>query len=98
MNQVGAQTLLPGSRAGPGHEGAAGSPRRDEAEAASSGSGFPRQSRSMRRPAPYNAVWRAAPTKSDPSQGELAGFIDWDLAGPAKPVRDLASVHCRGSR
>jgi thiamine kinase-like enzyme len=52
----------------------------------------------MRRPAPYNAVWRAAPTKSDPSQGELAGFIDWDLAGPAKPVRDLASVHCRGSR
>jgi hypothetical protein len=42
--------------------------------------------------APYNAVWRTAPTQSDPSHGELAGFIDWDLAGPAKPVRDLAFV------
>jgi aminoglycoside phosphotransferase (APT) family kinase protein len=42
--------------------------------------------------APYNAVWRAAPTASDPSHGELVGFIDWDLAGPAKPVRDLAFV------
>lgn len=41
---------------------------------------------------PYNAVWRATPTESDPSHGELAGFIDWDLAGPAKPVRDLAFV------
>ena len=42
--------------------------------------------------APYNAVWRAAPTQSDPSKGELVGFIDWDLAGPAAPVRDLAFV------
>jgi hypothetical protein len=42
--------------------------------------------------APYNAVWRAAPTESDPGHGQLVGFIDWDLAGPAKPVRDLAFV------
>jgi aminoglycoside phosphotransferase (APT) family kinase protein len=42
--------------------------------------------------APYNAVWRPAPTRSDPSGGELIGFIDWDLAGPAPPVRDLAFV------
>jgi hypothetical protein len=42
--------------------------------------------------APYNAVWRAVPTESDPSYGELVGFIDWDLAGPAQPVRDLAFV------
>jgi Phosphotransferase enzyme family len=42
--------------------------------------------------APYNAVWRAAPTGSDPGRGDLVGFIDWDLAGPAKPVRDLAFV------
>ena len=42
--------------------------------------------------APYNAVWRAAPTASDPRPGELIGFIDWDLAGPAMPVRDLAFV------
>jgi Phosphotransferase enzyme family len=41
--------------------------------------------------APYNAVWR--PTrKSDPGHGELVGFIDWDLAHPAEPVRDLAFV------
>jgi len=40
--------------------------------------------------APYNAVWRPAPMESDPGHGELVGFIDWDLAGPAKPVRDLA--------
>ena len=32
---------------------------------------------------PYNAVWR---------DGALAGFIDWDLAGPMPAVRDLASV------
>ncbi|HEX8347776.1 MAG TPA: phosphotransferase [Actinoplanes sp.] len=42
--------------------------------------------------APYNAVWRAAPTPSDPDHGELVGFIDWDLAGPAEPLRDLAFV------
>ncbi|NYD22617.1 phosphotransferase [Kineococcus aurantiacus] len=40
--------------------------------------------------APYNAVWRPAPTGTDPAAGELVGFIDWDLAGPAAPVRDLA--------
>ncbi|WP_432541950.1 phosphotransferase [Kineococcus sp. SYSU DK002] len=40
--------------------------------------------------APYNAVWRPAPTASDPGGGELVGFIDWDLAGPAAPLRDLA--------
>ncbi|NAZ76293.1 phosphotransferase [Kineococcus sp. T13] len=40
--------------------------------------------------APYNAVWRPAPTASDPDAGELVGFIDWDLAGPAAPLRDLA--------
>ncbi len=42
--------------------------------------------------APYNAVWRAAPTGTDPGDGELIGFIDWDLAGPATPLRDLAFV------
>jgi phosphotransferase family enzyme len=31
--------------------------------------------------APYNAVWRA---------GGLAGFIDWDMAGPVTPEWDLA--------
>ncbi len=31
--------------------------------------------------APYNAVWRA---------GALAGFIDWDMAGPVSDVWDLA--------
>lgn len=31
--------------------------------------------------APYNAVWR---------QGRLAGFIDWDMAGPVTPAWDLA--------
>jgi hypothetical protein len=31
--------------------------------------------------APYNAVWRA---------GHLAGFIDWDMAGPVTPAWDLA--------
>jgi Phosphotransferase enzyme family len=31
--------------------------------------------------APYNAVWRP---------GHLAGFIDWDLAGPVTPAWDLA--------
>lgn len=35
--------------------------------------------------APYNAVW-------DPAAGVLVGFIDWDLASPAEPVRDLAFV------
>jgi hypothetical protein len=33
--------------------------------------------------APYNAVWRA---------GHLAGFIDWDMAGPASRAWDLAFV------
>lgn len=42
--------------------------------------------------APYNAVWRPAPTGSDLSDGELVGFIDWDLAGPATPLRDLSFV------
>ena len=40
--------------------------------------------------APYNVVWRLAPTACDPDAGELIGFIDWDLAGPSAPVRDLA--------
>lgn len=40
--------------------------------------------------APYNAVWRPVPTASDPDAGELVGFVDWDLAGPSAPVRDLA--------
>jgi len=48
--------------------------------------------------APYNAVWSvhtgaATETGEDPHRGgggELVGFIDWDLAGPAAPVRDLA--------
>jgi aminoglycoside phosphotransferase (APT) family kinase protein len=31
--------------------------------------------------APYNAVWRG---------GRLAGFIDWDMAGPVRPACDLA--------
>ncbi|HYZ55655.1 MAG TPA: phosphotransferase [Streptosporangiaceae bacterium] len=31
--------------------------------------------------APYNAVWR---------DGQLVGFIDWDMAGPASPSWDLA--------
>jgi hypothetical protein len=31
--------------------------------------------------APYNAVWR---------DGRLAGFIDWDMAGPVSPGWDLA--------
>ncbi|HEY9378178.1 MAG TPA: phosphotransferase [Jiangellaceae bacterium] len=42
--------------------------------------------------APYNAVWRPTPRESDPGHGELVGFIDWDLAHPAEPVRDLAFV------
>ena len=42
--------------------------------------------------APYNAVWRPRPTALDPDAGELAGFVDWDLAGPAEPLRDLAFV------
>jgi aminoglycoside phosphotransferase (APT) family kinase protein len=40
--------------------------------------------------APYNAVWRPAPNRLDPGDGDLVGFIDWDLAGPAEPIRDLA--------
>ncbi|ABS03470.1 putative TfxG-like immunity protein against TfxA-like peptides [Kineococcus radiotolerans SRS30216 = ATCC BAA-149] len=40
--------------------------------------------------APYNAVWRPAPTASGPEDGHLVGFVDWDLAGPAEPLRDLA--------
>ena len=31
--------------------------------------------------APYNAVWR---------DGRLAGFIDWDMAGPVSPGWDVA--------
>ena len=31
--------------------------------------------------APYNAVWQ---------DGQLAGFIDWDMAGPVTPQWDLA--------
>jgi Phosphotransferase enzyme family len=31
--------------------------------------------------APYNAVWR---------DGRLAGFFDWDMAGPVSPVWDVA--------
>ena len=42
--------------------------------------------------APYNAVWRPTPRESDPDHGELVGFVDWDLAHPAEPVRDLAFV------
>lgn len=45
--------------------------------------------------APYNAVWRSTPKDahhSDRHPGELVGFIDWDLAGPCLPVRDLAFV------
>ena len=40
--------------------------------------------------APCNAVWQPAPTADDPDAGELVGFIDWELAGPAAPSRDLA--------
>jgi hypothetical protein len=45
--------------------------------------------------APYNAVWRPsadARDEDDPGDGELVGFVDWDLAGPCLPVRDLAFV------
>lgn len=31
--------------------------------------------------APYNAVWR---------DGRLAGFFDWDMAGPVTPAQDIA--------
>jgi hypothetical protein len=31
--------------------------------------------------APYNAVWR---------EGKLAGFFDWDMAGPVPAARDVA--------
>lgn len=40
--------------------------------------------------APYNAVWAPAPTAAD--AGQLVGFVDWDLARPAPPLRDLAFV------
>ncbi|WP_369051822.1 phosphotransferase [Kineococcus terrestris] len=40
--------------------------------------------------APYNAVWRPLPAAADPDAGELVGFVDWDLAAPAPPLRDLA--------
>ena len=40
--------------------------------------------------APYNAVWNPGPTPEDPQAGQLVGFVDWDLAGPAEPLRDLA--------
>ena len=39
--------------------------------------------------APYNAVWREG---ASPEDGELVGFVDWDLAGPMAPARDLAFV------
>lgn len=42
--------------------------------------------------APYNAVWRPAPPGRDAEDGELVGFVDWDLAAPAEPLRDLAFV------
>lgn len=42
--------------------------------------------------APYNAVWRPAPTEHDPDAGELVGFFDWDLAHPMTPLHDLAFV------
>jgi Ser/Thr protein kinase RdoA (MazF antagonist) len=45
--------------------------------------------------APYNAVWRRTPKhrgETDSGEGELVGFIDWDLAGPCLPMRDLAFV------
>lgn len=34
----------------------------------------------------------AGSTAADPGAGELVGFIDWDLAHPAPPLRDLAFV------
>ncbi|WP_432489181.1 aminoglycoside phosphotransferase family protein [Kineococcus sp. SYSU DK018] len=54
--------------------------------------------------APYNAVWRAAPASEDTAAsediagqvhaeqptGQLVGFIDFDLAAPGIPLRDLA--------
>ena len=39
--------------------------------------------------APYNAVWREG---ASPEEGDLVGFVDWDLAGPMAPLRDLAFV------
>lgn len=42
--------------------------------------------------APYNAVWRRAPSTEDPDAGELVGFVDWDLAHPMPAVHDLAFV------
>jgi len=42
--------------------------------------------------APYNAVWSPDPTPEDPDAGALVGFIDWDLAHPARPLEDLAFV------
>lgn len=42
--------------------------------------------------APYNAVWRQAPSPEDPDGGELVGFVDWDLAHPMPAVHDLAFV------
>jgi aminoglycoside phosphotransferase (APT) family kinase protein len=35
-------------------------------------------------------VWRPAPNSLEPGEGDLVGFIDWDLAGPAEPIWDLA--------
>lgn len=47
--------------------------------------------------APYNAVWQPTVTaglddQNGTSSGGLVGFIDWDLAGPSTPLRDLAFV------
>lgn len=42
--------------------------------------------------APYNAVWRPAPSPEDPHGGALVGVVDWDLAHPVPPVHDLAFV------
>lgn len=42
--------------------------------------------------APYNAVWRRAPSTEDLDAGELVGFVDWDLAHPMPATHDLAFV------
>lgn len=39
--------------------------------------------------APYNAVWQLSPSGE---AGRLVGFVDWDLAHPARPIVDLAFV------
>ncbi len=51
--------------------------------------------------APYNVVWQPAVTagvddeldvQTGTTAGVLVGFIDWDLAGPSTPLRDLTFV------